>query len=120
GMMVNCCRNLVRAAAVHAGPADGLAGLVAAYVLALKQGLRGSTDLGALRPLISGRLLERLGQGANPAAVLARSLSEWVARRQAEGRLDSIGAKHLEEMIARMVDAQGGCEKILRTPLPFV
>ena len=119
GTLVNCSRNLVRLAAVHAGPADDLARLVSAYVVTLKETLRGKRDLNAVRHLVSGRLFERLVQVNSPAALLAKVMSEWVRARQAEGRLDSIEAMRLEEQISRMVDAQGGCEKILRTPLPF-
>jgi putative membrane protein len=120
GALVNGARNLVRYAAVYAGPADGLARLVGAYVLALKEGLRGQRDLKALRPLVPGRVFDRLGGAGNPAALLSRSLSEWVAGRQAEGRLDPVHARQMEELIGKLVDAQGGCEKIRRTPLPFV
>jgi putative membrane protein len=28
--------------------------------------------------------------------------------------------RHLEDLVGRLVDAQGGCEKIQKTPLPFV
>jgi putative membrane protein len=120
GALVNASRNLVRYAAAHAGGAEELARLVTAYVLALKEGLRGSRDLKALLPLVPGRLVDRLGGAGNPAALLSRSLSEWVARRKAEGRLDPIHAGRMEGLIGQMVDAQGGCEKIRRTPLPFV
>jgi putative membrane protein len=120
GALVNGARNLERAGAVYAGPADDLARLVAAYALAVKEGLRGNGDLGALRPLVPGRLLDRL-QGVNsPPSVLARAISEWIAARQAAGKLDSVQAMRLETILGQMVDAQGGCERILRTPLPFV
>jgi putative membrane protein len=65
-------------------------------------------------------VLGRLDRANNPASVLARSLSEWVAARQAEGRLDGIQATRLESLVGALVDAQGGCEKIQRTPVAFV
>jgi putative membrane protein len=121
GAIVNNSRNLVRAAAVWAGPADGLARLVTAYVVALKEGLRGNRDISAvLRPLVSGRVLERLTKVNNPPALLAREMSVWVSGRQAEGRLDSIQVSRLESLIGALTDAQGGCERIAKTPMPFV
>jgi putative membrane protein len=108
-------------ASAHAGPCDDLARTVSAYVLAVKDGLRRQQpDLGGLRPLVPGRILGRLARANNPASLLALSLSEWVAARQAEGRLDSYQASRLEALVGGLVDAQGGCEKINRTPVPFV
>ncbi len=120
GMLVNASRNLVRAAAVHAGPADDLGRLVTAYVLLVKEQLRGGQDLGAVRHLLPGRVLAHLEGASNPAQVLARSLSEWVAGRQREGRLGEVMAGRLEGLVGALIDNQGGCEKIQRTPLPFV
>lgn len=120
GAMVNASRNLVRAAAVYAGPADDLARLVTAYVLLLKEQLREVRDLTPVKNLLPGRLLGRLEQAANPAQVLASGMSEWVALRKKEGRLDDVMALRLEELVGALVDNQGACEKILRTPLPFV
>ena len=120
GAIVNHSRNLVRMAAAFAGPADDLARLTAAYVLAVKDGLRGSRDLSVLRPFLPGRILDRLGKANNPASLLALSLSEWVTGRLAEKRIDSFQAVRLESLIGGLVDAQGGCEKIKRTPVPFV
>lgn len=121
GAIVNNSRNLVRMASAYAGPCDDLARTVSAYVLAVKDGLRRQQpDLGGLRPLVPGRILGRLARANNPASLLALSLSEWVAARQAEGRLDSYQATRLEALVGGLVDAQGGCEKINRTPVPFV
>jgi ion channel-forming bestrophin family protein len=120
GMLVNSSRNLVRMGAVYAGPAEDLARLVAAYVVAVKETLRGNTDLASLRPLLSGRVFDSLVGASNPPSLLSRQLSEWIATRQAEGRLDSMHAMRMEQVVGTMVDAQGGCEKIRKTPLPFV
>ncbi len=120
GMIVNTSRNLVRMGAAYAGPADDLARLVTAYVLLLKEQLRDHRDLEGVRHLLPGRVLERLVKASNPAQVLAAFLSEWVATRLAEGRLDAIQAGRMEALVGVLVDQQGGCEKIRRTPLPFV
>src|SRR5262245_28887584 len=119
-MMLNTCRNLVRMGAVYAGSADNLARLVTAYVLAVKEHLRGGRNQGALRPFLSGRVLEQLGKAANPPALLARWLSRWVDRRLLEERLNKDQGKEMERLICLLLDCQGGCEKIVRTPLPFV
>lgn len=120
GQLVNTTRNLTRMAAVQAPPADDLARLLAAYVLMVKEQLRDGRDLGPIRHLVPGRVLTRLEKANNPASVLAASLSEWIVRRQAAGQLDPMAATRLEGLVGVLVDNQGGCEKIHRTPLPFV
>lgn len=120
GMILNTCRNLVRMGAVLVPPADDLARLVTAYVLLLKEQLRDNKDLASIRGLVPGRMLERLAKVNNPAQVLAEYISEWIALRLKEGRLDSIMASRMESLVGILVDNQGGCEKIRRTPLPFV
>jgi putative membrane protein len=120
GMILNTCRNLVRMGETYAAPADDLARLVTAYVLLLKEQLREHVDLAGIRHLVPGRVLERLQGVSNPAQVLAGFLSEWIAGRLAAGRLDPILAGRMESLVGILVDHQGGCEKIRRTPLPFV
>jgi putative membrane protein len=105
---------------VYGAPAGELARLITAYVSALKEHLRGNGDLSALRSLVPGRLLADVAAAGNPPALLARAMSEWIAGRLAEGRFDTIQAARLEGLVATLTDAQGGCEKILRTPMPFV
>jgi putative membrane protein len=120
GSLVNCSRNLARSGAIYAPPAGDLARLIAAFAIALKEHLRGSRDLSELRSLVPGRLLEEVYSAGNPPALLARAQSRWIATRLKEGRLDSIQASRMEGLVSMMTDAQGGCEKILKTPLPFV
>lgn len=120
GMLVNTTRNLVRLGAVYAPPADDLARLVTAYVLMLREQLRDNRSLETIRHLVPGRVLDRLAGVNNPAQVLASFLSEWIAGRLAAGRLDPILAARMESLVGVLVDNQGGCEKIRRTPLPFV
>jgi putative membrane protein len=120
GSLVNSARSLVRMGAVYAGPADDLARLVSAYALAIKQNLRDDADLSELRPLVSGWLYDRLKAAPNPPTAVAQALSGWVRQRQHDGRLDPIEAMALDRVITELVAAQGGCERIRRTPMPFV
>jgi putative membrane protein len=119
GMIINTSRNLVRMGAFYAGPADDLARLVTAYVVVLKEQLRDNRDLASIRHLVPGRILDRLAAANNPAQLLAGFLSEWIAGRLAAGRIDSILAARMESLVGVLVDNQGGCEKVRRTPMPF-
>jgi putative membrane protein len=120
GALVNGSRNLVRLGAAHAGHAEDLARLVTAYVIAIKQNLRDDRDLSAIRPLVSGVLYDEASAARNPPSVLARALSEWIRQRREAGRLDMQMAAMLERVLMDLVNAQGGCERIHITPLPFV
>src|SRR5262245_39325247 len=60
GMIINTCRNLVRAGQAFAPPADDLARLVSAWVVMLKEQLREERDPACVRHLVPGRVLARL------------------------------------------------------------
>lgn len=119
GGIVNASRNLVRGAAAYVGEAKDLANLVAAYALALKQHLRGNKDLAEVQPLVPPETFERAAAAANPPSVLAYYLSAWVHKHHAEGRIDAMLARSLEGSVCSLLDNQGGCERILKTPIPY-
>jgi putative membrane protein len=119
GGIVNASRNLVRGAAVCTGEARDLASLAAAYALALKQHLRSSKDLAEIEPLVPAAVFEQASAAANPPSMLAFHISAWIRRQLAERKLDIAAAQTLEESVRTLLDNQGGCERILRTPIPF-
>lgn len=119
GGIVNSSRNLVRSAANFAGPAQDLAQLVGAYVVTLKQHLRGDRDLSAVQPFLPTSVFERAAAAANPPAILSYFLGGWIQEKVAQGRIDTIMARHLDSRVTELIDYQGACERILRTPIPF-
>jgi len=60
---------------------------------------------------------ERFG---NPPTAVAFAISAWIEREFRKGELDTSLLRHMEDQLSKMVDAQGSCEKIRKTPLPFV
>jgi putative membrane protein len=46
-------------------------------------------------------------------------MSAWVKDQAVRGVINPEITRHLETQIAELVSAQGGCEKIQKTPLPF-
>lgn len=120
GGIVNTTRNLARGAAVFAPPAKEYCRWIAAYPYALKQHLRGRTELDELRDLVPATIFEQMRKAANPPSVLAWHLSDWLRRRMAEGKLSPELTKQLESYVALLLDQQGACERILKTPIPFV
>lgn len=119
GGIVNTSRNLARGAAVFAGPAEDMANLLAAYALALKQHLRSIKDLTEIKELVPETLYQRASESTNPPNLIAEAMTEWIRQRMVEGRIDSNLARTLESYVAILLDCQGACERILRTPIPF-
>ncbi|MES1213282.1 MAG: bestrophin family ion channel, partial [Singulisphaera sp.] len=82
--------------------------------------LRGTFEYRSIVNLVPGRLARRAAAAPNPPTVLAAAISDWISHRLTEGRINDYQAMTLEQVLNGMVDAQGGCERIQKTPLPFV
>jgi ion channel-forming bestrophin family protein len=119
GGIVNASRNLVRAGAAYTGSTDGLWQLVAAYPLALKQHLRTAPDLSELRGLCADALVDRAATLGNPPLAVTAAITEWIAARVASGSLAPETARGLDAAVNALLDHQGACERILKTPVPF-
>jgi putative membrane protein len=122
GMMVNTCRSLARMGYVFtdSSHARDLANLLTAYVVAVKENLRGTKNYGVLSGLMSGRLYETMVRANNPPSIIARAVTEWIRKGLKDGLYEAQIASRMEEQVCKLLDAQGGCEKILKTPLPYV
>jgi len=120
GALTNGSRNLARLGATYAPPAEPLANLIIAYVVSVRETLRGKRPPPALSDLISAELAKRMAVANNPPTIAAAAISRWIDGCRQEGRIDTYRAMIMEQVLNGMVDAQGGCERIQRTPLPFV
>lgn len=122
GHIINASRNLTRVGIEHTDGRNGaeLADLVSAYAISLRRTLHGYIDSLETAPFLpeSGRC--DVAHFGNPPTAVAAAISEWIGRQQREGRIDWELVRYLEDQLAKLVDAQGGCEKIQKTPLPFV
>jgi putative membrane protein len=120
GGVVNAARNLVRSAASHLGEAEELARRVTAFTLALRLHLGGRKDLSALAGLVPPSVLARAAASPNTPVVLAGFISSWVTEKQKAGLIDAPLARYLDARVGELVECQGHCERIMRTPIPFV
>lgn len=120
GVLVNGARNLARLGSRYAGPAEDLAALITAYVTAVRETLRGGFEYKSIVNLVPGRLARQAAAASNPPTVLAAAISDWIHHRLSDERISEYQAMSMEQVLNSMVDAQGGCERILKTPLPFV
>jgi putative membrane protein len=120
GSIINASRNLVRVGVAHTHAGDELADLVAGYVIALRRSLQGNVDMEETDFFLPDDLRRVAIRFGNPPTAVAFAISAWIEREYRSGNLDSQLVRHMEDQLSKLVDAQGGCEKIRKTPLPFV
>jgi putative membrane protein len=123
GGIVNQSRNLVIEALAH-GPTDPdwrrrIVGWTAAFAHVARRSLRGQRTSPELAPLIGAAHAERVASADHMPSAVALALG-LLLREAAEGLgMDRFAFLRAEEERARLVDHIGGCERILKTPLPL-
>ncbi|MFN0051116.1 MAG: bestrophin family protein [Planctomycetales bacterium] len=120
GQLINSSRNLVRAGVEYTDTGMELANLVTGYVICVRRSLQGNADTEEADVFLPESLCHEVSHFGNPPTGVAAAISAWIGRNHRNGQLSSQMVRHLEVELSRMVDSQGGCEKILKTPLPFV
>lgn len=120
GMMVNTCRSLTRMAKIYGSTASEFATMLTAYVVCVKENLRGTKNFNMLSSLLNGRQYEKMIAANNPPSIIAIYLSALIKNEIDKGQIPIQIIERMEEQVIKLLDAQGGCEKILKTPLPFV
>jgi len=73
-----------------------------------------------LSSLLNGRQYEKMIAANNPPSMIATYLSALIKKEIDKGEIPIQFIARMEEQVIKLLDAQGGCEKILKTPLPFV
>jgi putative membrane protein len=119
GAIINASRNLARLGAAYTPEGKTISDLIAGYAITLKQSLRGSRDLSEADDFLPPHLKRATELFGNQPTAVAAEMSRWVNSQAKEGHIDPELTRFAEEQICKIVDAQGGCEKIQKTPLPF-
>ena len=120
GQIINASRNLVRVGVAHTPDGAELADLVAGYVTCLRRSLQGNLDMEEADVFLPQELCRRAERFGNPPTCVAFAISAWIEREYRAGQLEAQLVRHMEDQLANLVNAQGTCEKIRKTPLPFV
>lgn len=128
GQLVNSSRHFCSQVLVYlppgpAGPSPLQVELIRrqiAYVHALRvllrqQGLAGDPEL---RRFVPAAELEALAAGSNPTYALLQRQLELLAGEVAAGRLSELRMQKFDDTIRALLDVQGGCERIKKTPFP--
>jgi len=120
GQLINSSRNLVRMGAEYTTGGEDLANLVSGYVISLRRALQGNFDTEEADRFLPEQVCQEAAHFSNPPVGLAAAISGWIHEHRTNGQLEPELVRLLEGELSRMIDAQGGCEKILKTPLAFV
>src|SRR5262249_38285413 len=123
GGIVNQSRNLVIAALAH-GPEelawrDRFVHLVAAFAHASRMSLRSEREGPELVRLL-GSDARAILDSNNRAVAVARQIAGMLEEARRRGGLDGFAFLSTDRERAGLVDHHGGCERILKTPLPIV
>jgi putative membrane protein len=121
GQIVNNSRNMARAVLTlsdDSGLQTRLVRYQIAYVLALRCSLLGQTPNDTVAPYVPPGLLATLTGKANLPTALQVAMGAEIATARRSFGLDSIGVTALNETLSELANAQGGLERIKRTPLP--
>ncbi|RJS91780.1 bestrophin family protein [Salinisphaera sp. Q1T1-3] len=127
GLMINASRNISRCALSFIGTADARARELrdaivtnqAAYVHILSCQLRGTDRAGPANRLLRPTDAERMLDRTNAANALLNENGRLIARARAEGYIDTIQQSRMEAVNIDIANAQGGMERIKKTPLPM-
>lgn len=120
GSIINASRNLVRVGVAHTHVGDELADLVAGYVTCLRRSLQGNLDMIETEVFLPDDLRRQAERFGNPPTAVAFAISAWIEREFRAGQISPNLVRHMEDQLSKLVDSQGACEKIRKTPLPFV
>ena len=123
GGIVNRSRDFARQAAAWLGDEPSLRQDVrrrlVAMVALIHQRLRKETDLSALSAVLDESERKRLEPLGARALTVATWLSLRLAERTRQGQLTEQRLQLMDANLTALVDAMGGAERIVMTPVPF-
>lgn len=125
GNVVNCSRNLAIVITSYInssnkGELDKIIGLIAAMPYIMKNNLRGNPSREEVKHLLSDTTYVQLQQCQHGPNFISSKLASMLSLMQQNGKLDQFSFLKAEELRETILDCQGACERILKTPMPFV
>ncbi len=123
GMIVNSCRNLGRMvprfAKLNADDARDFATWVVVFAHAARRHLRDETQRPEIQRLLSGEAFSALSAAPHLPGYAAGRLTDHLVAALDRRAVDPSLITWSERLVAALVDALGGCEKIRKTPTPL-
>lgn len=127
GSLVNNTRNLSRliwVSIIEVEPEDqekkiAVLGLIVAFAVATKLHLRGEAVNNELEELMSSERYYKLKTMNNPPLEIAFWIGDYLQDQTKRETLNLYQLPTLQALINNLVDNLGGCERILKTPIPL-
>jgi ion channel-forming bestrophin family protein len=127
GTITNAARNLARQIWVSVDerePKDreekvATLRAIVAFAVATKQHLRSEPINEELQSLLAPARSEKLKTMNNPPLEIAFWIGDYLQKQYEQNRLNIYQLTAMQELLNTFVDALGGCERILRTPMPL-
>lgn len=125
GNVVNKSRNLAIIVSKYPTPNNSdqsrkLTNYIAALPYLMKNNLRGDASIDEVRSLVDISTLSVLEQSEHKPNILSSIIAYELNQIRLKNHLDSFSFLQAEEKRAQIIDSQGACERILKTPMPFV
>lgn len=125
GTVTNCSRNLAiiitnYMRTSHKNERDASLGLIATMPYLMKNTLIGITSTDEVEHLLDDDTYIQLQQWKHKPNFISSKLAEIFSRLQENGTLNAFAFLKAEELRETVLDCQGACERILKTPMPFV
>lgn len=86
----------------------------------IKDNLRHENNLDYLSHLLDTNTMKQLSQSKNRPMILASLIAHELQQARKNHGLDSFAFIKAQEQLDDIIDSQGACERILKTPMPFV
>jgi putative membrane protein len=127
GTLINNVRNLARqiwVAIEEKDPQDielkkSILRLLPAFAVAMKLHLRQEAVNPELEPLMSPAQYQKLKSMNNPPLEIAFWIEDYLHEQYERNCLDVYQLTAMNELLNSMIDVLGGCERILKTPIPL-
>ncbi len=127
GGLVNVVRNLARqiwVAVIEKESVDreqkiAILRLLVAFAVATKLHLRGEQVNSELEELMSPSRYDKLKTMNNPPLEIAFWIADYIQEQYYRHRINIYQLSDLHKLLDTMVDILGGCERILKTPMPL-
>lgn len=124
GGIVNECRNLIRAASVnlrdHPQRVQELARWTALFPWVAANSLRGESDLGPSSNELTSEEVDTILHVQHGPTYVAQRISGLLVDARERGLISDIVFVYIDQNVQQLIDYIGGCERIRKTPVPFV
>ena len=93
---------------------------ISALPYLMKNNLRGDGSIDVIKHLVENSIFSILEQSEHKPNALSSIIAQELYISRSSGELDPFSFFQAEEKRSIILDAQGACERILKTPMPFV